>query len=107
MPKSSLPGILFLKKKENRYLWYILILPAYLIAFALVEALVPESVCWPTYLPIEMCIRDSSLRRVSISRFPSVFDGKESAPHPACAWVRRMILPVSYTHLDVYKRQPI
>lgn len=53
MPKSSLPGILFLKKKENRYLWYILILPAYLIAFALVEALVPESVCWPTYLPID------------------------------------------------------
>ncbi len=53
MPKSAPRGISFLKKKENRYLWYILILPAYLIAFALVEALVPESICWPTYLPID------------------------------------------------------
>lgn len=43
----------FLGRKENRYLRYALVLPAYLIAFALIEALIPVEACKPTYLPLD------------------------------------------------------
>lgn len=43
----------FLLRQENRYLWFALILPAYLIAFALVEALIPAEICKPTYIPLD------------------------------------------------------
>lgn len=43
----------YLLRKENRYLWFTLILPAYLIAFAWVEAWIPVDACKPTYIPLD------------------------------------------------------
>lgn len=43
----------FFRQKENRYLLYALVLPAYLICFSLVEALVPVEACKPTYIPLD------------------------------------------------------
>ena len=45
----------FLLRKENRHLWYILIFPAYLIAFFLEEHLITQAV-WITDLPIDRLI---------------------------------------------------
>lgn len=45
----------FLLRKENRYLWYILIFPAYLAAFFLEEHLLTQAV-WITDLPIDRLI---------------------------------------------------
>lgn len=39
----------FLLRRENRYLWFALILPAYLLAFAWVEAVIPVE-AWPPHL---------------------------------------------------------
>ena len=43
----------FLLRRENRYLWFALILPAYLLAFAWVEAVIPVEACYPTYIPLD------------------------------------------------------
>ena len=43
----------FFRQKENRYLLFGLILPAYLIAFSLIEALIPADACKPTYIPLD------------------------------------------------------
>ena len=43
----------FLLRRENRYLWFALILPAYLLAFAWVEAVIPVEACRPTYIPLD------------------------------------------------------
>ena len=43
----------FLLRRENRYLWFALILPAYLLVFAWVEAVIPVEACRPTYIPLD------------------------------------------------------
>ena len=43
----------FLLRRENRYLWFALILPAYLLVFAWVEAVIPVEECRPTYIPLD------------------------------------------------------
>lgn len=43
----------FLLRRENRYLWYILILPIYLLAFFVEEQLIDPNDCWVSYLPID------------------------------------------------------
>lgn len=43
----------FLLRKENRYLWYILILPLYLASFFIEERLVDVNDCWVSYMPID------------------------------------------------------
>ena len=43
----------FLLRRENRYLGFALILPAYLLVFAWVEAVIPVEACRPTYIPLD------------------------------------------------------
>lgn len=53
MPQKLDQAKPFLFRKENRYLWYILILPIYLLAFYIDELLIDPSDCWVSYLPID------------------------------------------------------
>lgn len=43
----------YLTRKENRHLWYALYLIVYLIAFAVVEALIPPEICTPIHIPLD------------------------------------------------------
>ena len=53
MTKSTATAKPFFLRQENRYLWFALILPAYLLAFAWVEAWIPADACRPTYIPLD------------------------------------------------------
>ncbi len=53
MPNQLKENKPFLLRKENHYLWYILILPIYLICFFVEERLVKVEDCWVSYLPID------------------------------------------------------
>lgn len=43
----------YLLRQENRYLWYTLFLPVYLLAFAVVERVLPAEVCQPVHIPLD------------------------------------------------------
>lgn len=53
MPRKANSARSFLFRKENRYLWYILILPVYLTCFFLAERIVKPEDCWVSYIPLD------------------------------------------------------
>ena len=50
--KNWLKRLPDIRRPENRYLWYILVLPAFVICFFLLERFGPENY-WVSYIPLD------------------------------------------------------